>query len=392
MEENTPPVPEKDHIPAQGDTTPAQENIPPTQENILQTSENVPPVPGNDIPKPQNKKRSIRIATIFIILSVVVAVILMCLPLLIEKAAKDALIKIPRHATREMVQDSISKYLDDDYAEKVMRVAKLRGSDFGERHGAYLIEQGMSPLQAEHRLSHGAQQPLTVTINHFRTKENLAKKVAAKLDFTSDQLLKTLNDEKLLSEYGLTKEQALSLFLEDSYEFYWTASPEAFISKIGDNYKKIWNEERTAKAKELGLFPAEVMTIASIVDEETNKLDEKDEIGRLYINRYKKGIKLQADPTVKYAIGNFALRRILSGHLKTRSPYNTYLNTGLPPGPIRTTSVATIDQILNSQPSDHIYMCAKEDFSGRHNFASTYQEHLANARRYQAALNKRGIR
>ena len=225
MEENTPPVPEKDHIPAQGDTTPAQENIPPTQENILQTSENVPPVPGNDIPKPQNKKRSIRIATIFIILSVVVAVILMCLPLLIEKAAKDALIKIPHHATREMVQDSISKYLDDDYAEKVMRVAKLRGSDFGERHGAYLIEQGMSPLQAEHRLSHGAQQPLTVTINHFRTKENLAKKVAAKLDFTSDQLLKTLNDEKLLSEYGLTKEQALSLFLEDSYEFYWTASP-----------------------------------------------------------------------------------------------------------------------------------------------------------------------
>lgn len=153
MEENTPPVPEKDHIPAQGDTTPAQENIPPTQENILQTSENVPPVPGNDIPKPQNKKRSIRIATIFIILSVVVAVILMCLPLLIEKAAKDALIKIPRHATREMVQDSISKYLDDDYAEKVMRVAKLRGSDFGERHGAYLIEQGMSPLQRAQALT-----------------------------------------------------------------------------------------------------------------------------------------------------------------------------------------------------------------------------------------------
>lgn len=167
MEENTPPVPEKDHIPAQGDTTPAQENIPPTQENILQTSENVPPVPGNDIPKPQNKKRSIRIATIFIILSVVVAVILMCLPLLIEKAAKDALIKIPRHATREMVQDSISKYLDDDYAEKVMRVAKLRGSDFGERHGAYLIEQGMSPLQRStgSHMEHSNHSPSQSTIS-----------------------------------------------------------------------------------------------------------------------------------------------------------------------------------------------------------------------------------
>ncbi|MDE5675491.1 MAG: endolytic transglycosylase MltG, partial [Muribaculaceae bacterium] len=151
-------------------------------------------------------------------------------------------------------------------------------------------------------------------------------------------------------------------------------------------------EERIQKAKDLGLTPAQLMTIASIVDEETNKLDEKDEIGRLYINRYLKGMKLQADPTVKYAVGDFSLRRILNTHLKTSSPYNTYLNTGLPPGPIRTTSVATIDQILNSKPSDAIYMCAKEDFSGYHNFAATYKEHLANAKRYQAALNRRGIK
>lgn len=338
------------------------------------------------------KKKTFKIASLFLIIALILAIVLMCLPLLIKKAAHDALIKIPRHATNEMVHDSISKYLDDDYAEKVMRVAKVRGSDFGERYGAYLIEQGMSPLQAEHRLSHGAQQPQTVTINRFRKLEDMANKVAVKFDFTAQDLLDVINDEKLLSQYGLTPSQALSLFVEDSYEFYWTASPQAFIQKIGANYNKIWNEERTAKAKELGLTPTEVMIIASIVDEETNKLDEKDEIGRLYINRYQKGMKLQADPTVKYAVGDFSLRRILNSHLKTSSPYNTYLNKGLPPGPIRTTSLATIDQILNSAPSDDLYMCAKEDFSGRHNFAATYQEHLANAKRYQAALNKRGIK
>ena len=134
------------------------------------------------------------------------------------------------------------------------------------------------------------------------------------------------------------------------------------------------------------------MIVASIVDEETNKADEKGKIGRLYINRLNKGMKLQADPTVKFALGDFSLRRIRKNHLSVNSPYNTYRNTGLPPGPIRTTSVATIDRILDSEPSDHIYMCAKEDFSGYHNFAASYSEHMANARKYQQALNKRGIK
>lgn len=151
-------------------------------------------------------------AAIFLGVALVVACLLVCLPLIIEKAARDALIKIPRNATNEMVQDSITKYLDDEYAEKVMRVAKLRGSEFAERYGAYLIEQGMSPLEAEHRLSHGAQEPLTVTINRFRTLEDLAKKVAAKLDFSAEDLISTLKDEELLANYGLSSDQALSLF------------------------------------------------------------------------------------------------------------------------------------------------------------------------------------
>lgn len=340
--------------------------------------------------KPKRKK-SLMIG-LFLGVALITAILLFCLPLLIEKAAHDALIKIPRNATKEMVSDSIAKYLDDDYAEKVMRIARLRGSDFAERHGAYLIEQGMSPLQAEHRLSHGAQTPLMVTINAFRGLEQLAKKVAGKLDFTADSLLNAVLDPELLAKYDLKPEQALSLFTEDSYEVYWTASPDGLIDKIGDNYLKIWNDERKEKAKALGLTPAEVMTICSIVDEETNKVDEKGKIGRLYINRFQKGMKLQADPTVRFAVGDFSIRRVKSNHLKVDSPYNTYRNTGLPPGPIRTTSLRTIDEVLNSEPNDYIYMCAKEDFSGRHNFAATYSEHMANARRYQQALNKRGIR
>lgn len=338
------------------------------------------------------KKKTKRMVIIFSVMALFVAAMLMCLPLLIEKAARDALIKIPKGATREMVHDSIAKYLDDGFASKMMRVAKVRGSDYAERHGAYLIEQGMSPLQAEHRLSHGAQEPITLTINHHRGLDALAKRIAAKLDFTADELISLVTDPEYLKQYGLTPDQALALFPEDTYEVYWSASPQGVMEKISDNFNKIWNEERLEKAKKLGCTPAEIMTVCSIVDEETNKVDEKGAIGRLYINRLKKGMKLQADPTVKFALGDFSLRRIRSNHLTVNSPYNTYRNTGLPPGLIRTTSVRTIDEILNSEPSDHIFMCAKEDFSGYHNFASNYQEHMANARRYQQALNKRGIK
>lgn len=348
---------------------------------------------SNEIKKDAaSKKKTKRMVIIFILVALFAAAMLMCLPLLIEQAARDALIKIPRGATKEMVQDSIAKYLDDGFASKVMRVAKLRGSDYGERHGAYLIKQGMSPLQAEHHLSHGAQEPFTVTINHSRTLDQLAKRVASKLDFTADSLLNYVTDPEYLKQFGLASGQELALFPEDSYEVYWSASPQGLMSKIESNFNRIWNEERLEKAKKLGLTPAEVMTICSIVDEETNKIDEKGQIGRLYINRLKKGMKLQADPTVKYAVGDFSLRRIRSNHLRTESPYNTYRNTGLPPGLIRTTSLKTIDEVLNSKDTDYIYMCAKEDFSGYHNFAATYQEHMANARKYQQALNKRGIK
>ena len=207
-------------------------------------------------------------------------------------------------------------------------------------------------------------------INGFRLLPVLEEKVAARFDFTPDSIAAVLADAGALKDYGLTPEQAMSLFINDSYRFFWNASPAEVVKKVGAHYLDVWTPERKAKAEALGLTPADVMTLASIVDEESGKTDEKGAIGRLYINRLQRGMKLQADPTVRYAGGDFTIKRVKNPN-SIESPYNTYIHAGLPPGPIRTTSVATIDAILDSKPHDFIYMCAKEDFSGYHNFAAT---------------------
>ncbi|MDE6793477.1 MAG: endolytic transglycosylase MltG [Muribaculaceae bacterium] len=360
------------------------------EENLSNISPNPAP-----ILTPENKRRKFG-RTEYIIISALVVVIgvlaVIFLPLFTEEAHADTIIRIPRNATREMVADSVSKYLGEDFSSQVMKAAKLRGSDFSSRHGAYLIPEGTSAVKAEHTLSHGAQEPVTITINGFRLIGNLAGRLERRLDFSAEEFMETVADESLMEEYGLNPEQALSLFIDDSYQVYWSGTPRDLIKKVGAHYKEVWNEERRKKAEDLGLTPADVMTICSIVDEETNKIDEKGTVGRLYINRLQSGMKLQADPTVRYAVGDFTIKRVTGTHLKTESPFNTYLHAGVPPGPIRTTSVATIDAVLNSEPHDYMYMCAKEDFSGYHNFAATYSEHLDNARRYQKALDELGIK
>lgn len=306
------------------------------------------------------------------------------------KAPSSAVVRIPANASKEQLCDSIWKYLGEPYAKKVSRLVALRGTDLSTRHGAYLIEAGMNPLTAARRLTSGPQEPLTITINGFRLLPVLEEKVAARFDFSKEAISDVLADPAVVTEYGLTPEQAMALFLNDSYQFYWNATPAEVVAKIGANYNDVWNRERRAKAEALGLKPADVMILASIVDEESSKLDEKGKIGRLYINRLKTGMKLQADPTVRYAGGDFSVKRVKNPN-SIQSPYNTYIHQGLPPGPIRTTSVETIDAILDSTPHDYLYMCAKEDFSGYHNFAATYAEHQANARRYKRELDRRGI-
>lgn len=321
---------------------------------------------------------------------VVMATVILCSLLLSGMAPSSAIVRIPSNASNAQLRDSISKCLGDSYANKVARLVSLRGTNLNTRHGAYLIEAGMSPLDGMRRLTSGPQQPLTITINGFRLLPVLEEKVAARFDFSTDSIARTLSEAELLKSYGLTQEQALALFINDSYDFYWNASPEEVVKKVGAHYNDVWTSERKAKAQALGLSPADVMILASIVDEESNKIDEKGAIGRLYINRLNRGMRLEADPTVRYAGGDFTVKRILRPS-EVEGPYNTYLHYGLPPGPIRTTSVETIDAILDSKPHDYIFMCAKEDFSGYHNFAATYAEHQMNARRYKRELDRRGI-
>lgn len=338
------------------------------------------------------KHRHSRSVAIVISAVVVVALIVFAVMyfLLSGMAPSSAIVRIPANASNEQLHDSVSKYLGEGYAKKVSRLVRLRGTDLNTRHGAYLVEAGMSPLDAMRRLTSGPQEPLTITINGFRLLPVLEEKVAARFDFSTDSIAAALSNPVLLKDHGLTPEQVLALFINDSYEFYWDASPEDVIMKVGAHYNDVWSSERKAKADALGLSPADVMILASIVDEESNKLDEKGAIGRLYINRLKRGMKLEADPTVRYAGGDFSVKRIVRPR-EVDSPYNTYLHPGLPPGPIRTTSVETIDAILDSRPHDYIFMCAREDFSGYHNFAATYSEHQANARRYKRELDRRGI-
>ena len=209
--------------------------------------------------------------------------------------------------------------------------------------------------------------------------------------FGKENLLCLLNDSVYCDSLGFTPETINALFIPNTYEIYWNISADKFIRRMKREYDAFWTPERLKKAEEIGLTPVEASILASIVEEETAASDEYPIVAGLYINRLHAGIPLQADPTVKFAVGDFSLQRILFEHLEIDSPYNTYINTGLPPGPIRIPSKKGIDSVLNYTKHNYIYMCAKEDFSGTHNFASNYADHMANARKYWKALNERKI-
>ncbi len=301
-------------------------------------------------------------------------------------------VNIPKNATIESVRDSLSKSLGPDYGSTVYRLWQVASGNPDKAHGSYVVEPGTSAIKAAHSISKNRQTPVKVTINNIRTLNDLTKRLGAKLEATPEEFDKAMHEIITGNPHFGKKETFPAAFVPDTYEFYWTDTAEHVVQKLMSERNKFWTRERLDKAAKLGLTPVQVATIASIVEEESNKKDEHPLIARLYVNRYHKGMKLQADPTVKFATGNFALRRITGKHLKTDSQYNTYRNNGLPPGPIRIPERATIDAVLNAPPNSYLYMCAKEDFSGYHNFASDYATHAANAKKYQAALNRRGIR
>lgn len=260
------------------------------------------------------------------------------------------------------------------------------------RTGRYVIEPGDGWLTVYRRIRNRQQTPIMLTVPSVRTMPQLASRIAPQLMLDSAEIIQHLQDSTFLDRYGYTLQSVPSLFVPNTYEVYWNMSIEQFMERMQTENRAFWNEEREALAREAGFTHEQVFTIASIVDEETANNGEKPMIAGLYIQRYRTGMRLQADPTVKFAIGDFTLKRIYNTHLTYDSPYNTYMYDGLPPGPIRIPSIVGIDAVLHYVHHDYVYMCAKEDFSGTHNFARTYSEHLANARRYTNALNKLGIR
>lgn len=257
--------------------------------------------------------------------------------------------------------------------------------------GRYAIRPGDNVYHVYNRLSRGYQDPINLTIGSVRTMDRLARSIGKQLMIDSTEIAALLFDSTFQSNIGYTKETMASLFIPETYQVYWDMSADEFIKRMQKEHKKFWNDERLAKATAIGMTPEEVCTLASIVEEETNNNDEKPMVAGLYINRLHTNMPLQADPTVKFALQDFALRRISNENLRVQSPYNTYTNTGLPPGPIRIPSAKGIDSVLNYVKHNYMYMCAKEDFSGTHNFAANYTEHMANARKYWEALNKRKI-
>lgn len=260
--------------------------------------------------------------------------------------------------------------------------------DKQKRTGKYAIYDGDNMHTLYRRIVSNQQTPVKVTVPATRTIEQMVGIVCNQLMIDSVQLNEFTVTPGFYNRIGYTEETLPTLFLPNTYEVYWNIEPERFIIRMMKERRAFWNEERCGKAAALGLTIEEVATLASIVDEETNNDAEKPIVAGLYVNRLKRGMLLQADPTVKYALGDFTRKRILKEDLEIDSPYNTYKYKGLPPGPIRIPTLQAIESVLNHAKHNYIYMCAKEDFSGTHNFATTLAEHNANARRYQQALNR----
>lgn len=294
--------------------------------------------------------------------------------------------------TADSVFVKISPVATERGMKGLRRLAGFYDYDQHVRTGRYAVEPGAKTLDVFRQLRNGQQKPVMLTIPEVRTMDRMAGRLAQKLMLDSVTIVRALTDEAYCRQLGYDTTTIACLFVPNTYEVWWNTSLDALMERMQREHDHFWNAERIGKAQAQGLTPNEVVTLASIIDEETANNAEKPMIAGMYLNRLKKGMLLQADPTVKYALKDFTLRRILNRHLLVESPYNTYLYPGLTPGPIRVPSVQAVDAVLNPAEHDFLYMCAKEDFSGTHNFARTLQEHMQNARRYQQALNQRGIK
>lgn len=299
-----------------------------------------------------------------------------------------AYIYIYPHDTSESIIEKVKEAVPSTNILGFKILAKHNNLDKQKRTGRYAIHNNDNIHTIYRRIVSNQQTPVMVTIPSTRTIEQLVSAVSKQLMMDSASLSRFTTSPIYYNKIGYSTETLPCLFLPNTYELYWNISPERFMIRMMKEHRNFWNEERKAKAKAIGLTTDEVSTLASIVDEETNNNAEKPIVAGLYINRLRQGMPLQADPTVKFALGDFTRKRILNTDLETESPYNTYKNAGLPPGPIRIPTLQGIESVLNHAKHKYLYMCAKEDFSGTHNFATNLAQHNANAKRYQNALNK----
>lgn len=258
--------------------------------------------------------------------------------------------------------------------------------------GRYKFIKGETYINVIRQLRSGKQEEVKLVINAMITPRQLASIVGKNLAADSIVLINMLEDSTYLQTYGFNKDNILCLFIPNTYNFYWDTDATAFMERMKKEYDLFWTKKRLAQADAIGLTPIEVGILASIVDGETNKTDEMSIVAGLYLNRLNEGTKLEADPTVKFALRNSAKQRVYEADLKVESPYNTYLHTGLPPGPLALPSQQAIAAVLSPSKHDYIFMCAKEDLSGYHNFAVTLKQHNLNAARYRLALDKLGIK
>lgn len=308
------------------------------------------------------------------------------------KGNDNRIIYIPTGSTFEQVKQTLQDSNVVVYPKILAMTAEYMKYPSNIKAGRYLLKPGMNSKEIIAKLRIGEQDPLKVTIHSVRTLNNLAGKAAGYFEQDSLAFLTNLLDPSIYEEYNFSRENFLSMFIPNTYEMLWTTTPEAFISRMKREYDKYWNETRLTKIEQNQLTPTDAYTIASIVEKETNYDPERPAVAGVYINRLKTGQKLQADPTVVFALGDFNLQRVLFKHLDVDSPYNTYRYSGLPPGPICMPSMSSLEAVVNAENHNYMFFCAKPDNSGTHAFAVTYAEHLKNAAAFSSWLNSRNIK
>ncbi|SEP83393.1 endolytic transglycosylase MltG [Flavobacterium urocaniciphilum] len=297
---------------------------------------------------------------------------------------EEVFVYVPTGSDYEDVKKILTNYVENQ--EKIDWVASQRSYDTNVKAGKFLLKKGMSSFSIVRALR--LNVPVKLAFNNQEKVQDLFARIASQIEPDTTKLNAIFTNDAFLKENGLNKDNVMSFFIPNSYEFYWNVTPEEFAEKLTKEYKRFWNDSRLAKAKALNLTPAEVYTLASIVHKETAKADERPKVAGVYLNRLNKNMPLQADPTVIYALKqksnnwDLVVKRVMHNDLMVSSPYNTYRNTGLPPGPIFMPDVSAIDAVLSPEKHDYLYFCASVERFGYHEFATDYNEHLKVAAKY----------